>query len=145
MTVKEIINQMRSFLSTYRTTDEILDYLKQHGLVINSRKWQDMVLKFNEDYGEHQTYLAGSSKGYILTTEKESIKQANYQKIRKAVSMIRNAKRDLDTLGLKNQLTCLDEECDSIEQLIDRASLHEEPLKETKYEEIKLHAEGIYF
>jgi len=132
MEAKEIIYELRNYLVEHRTAPEIVHYLKLCHIDINTRKWQDIVLEYNSKYGDHESYIAGNSKGYILTYDKDKIKQANFQKINKAVSMLRNAKRDLEELGLKNQLSVIDTKCDEIEKLVDQVELLD------KHEQISL-------
>ena len=111
---KHIISEkiLRQLLKSRKMTAQILDELAVQGIHIDARQWRKFVREYNDGYGKRERFIASDVNGYILTTKKDAIKLAALKRIKTGVSMIRNAKADLDELGDKRQLSLLKEEAD---------------------------------
>lgn len=143
MEIDKITQILKPYLKDYQTTKDILTYLKSHGIELNSRDFQEYVLIYNSTYSLKEMYLVGCNRGYKFTHSLKEIKDSNMQKLKKAVSMIKNAKRDLQEIGCKSQLTLLDDYCDGIGNWVDTVEAANDLPHEEYYEETKLG--GVYW
>lgn len=93
-----------------KTYKQLQPYLKAIDINVSDRAWRKFVRRYNNEYEGKETYIASNNKGYLLTTKKEDIKSSAIKNIKLGASLIRNAKRDLEELASKNQLSLSEEE-----------------------------------
>ena len=108
--IKEKI--IKSILSEQRKTNEILDLLKKEDIDMTDRQWRSFVRQYNDKFASRDRYIASNSQGYFLTTNKAKITKTAMNKLKNALSMLKNAKADLDELKNKDQLSLLKEDVD---------------------------------
>lgn len=120
------------------TKKQITDVLKKHSkskdisnaLAICDREWRAVVNNFNQDFENQERLIISNNQGYRMTTNKKEIKAYAFRLIHHSLSELRNAKRILDALSSKNQITFFDEE----ENIHDLISKLDEAAKGNKYE-----------
>lgn len=123
METKNITRSLQGYLSEYRTFPNIQRLLHFCGIDISEREFADYVESYRQE--EHEYYLESCSKGYRFTRDKNSIRKSCWQRIKKAISMIKNALRDLKNLGEKSQLTLFTNYVDSMEEAVERIEIVE--------------------
>lgn len=102
MQVNEITRALIGYLDQYRKLPEIIRMLHFCGIDISEREFATYVELYRQQDNEY--YLESCSNGYRFTRDKKAIQKSCYQRIRKGVSMILNAKRDLKLCSEKSQL-----------------------------------------
>lgn len=108
--IKEKI--LKEVLSDQRKTNEIIPMLKKYGIEMNDRQWRTFVRQYNDKFASRDRYIASNSQGYYLTTNKAKITKTAMNKLKNALSMLKNAKADLNELKNKDQLSLLKEDVD---------------------------------
>lgn len=119
-----ITNCLQPVLTNYQTLPQILRVLSLNGIEIGPREFTDYVEGYRQQNKE--LYLESCSKGYRFTTESGSIRSSCFQRIYKAASMIKNAKRDLGNLADRNQIALLDSILEQVEQIEKPKEIKEE-------------------
>lgn len=80
MTIDELMKWFKGWLDLdWRTKDQCIRWIKNIAKQdINERVLRDLFAKYCEDYiaGKHDSYLAHSSKGYLLTSDPVIIRQS---------------------------------------------------------------------
>jgi len=110
--------QLKKILNRQKKTEEILMELKAIGVDVNDRTWRGFVRQFNEEFDRHDTYIASDSYGYYLTTNKKKITKTAMNKFRNGLSQMQNAKKDLQALADKNQLSLMEEDADLFDMMM---------------------------
>ena len=64
---------LKEYLTTWRTKREILEFLNSKGIKIAERDLRKRIEYYNKKFYENETFIAHSSKGYLITTDKEII------------------------------------------------------------------------
>lgn len=128
--MEKITEILMPFLTEFKTTDTILEYLAMNGLTVEKRAFQQYVTDYNDKFDGHQPYLASTSNGYKFTTDRELIKRSLNQRLGKFVSGIKNIKKTYKVIGNLNQLSLLDHIENDTEALMED--------RPEKYEEIKI-------
>lgn len=103
--LKEVLNEQKK-------VETILIELSHRGIEMSERSWRSFVRKYNDEFGKHDRYIASNRFGYYLTTNKKKITKTAISKLRTGLSMMKNAKKDLQNLSEKDQLSLLDEDVD---------------------------------
>ncbi|MBQ0112047.1 MAG: hypothetical protein KBT03_02860 [Bacteroidales bacterium] len=135
MEIEKMTEILKPFLQDFKTTDEIMDYLKVNGIDINKRAFQEYVILYNDNFELNRIYLASNSNGYKYTTDRGEIKQSLNQRLKKFVSGIKNIKKAYKVLGDYNQINLLDKSTDNLEAVAEE--------KPELYEEMKIG--GVYW
>jgi len=110
--------QLRQILNIQKKTDDILDELRGFGIEMNGRGWRAFVRRYNAQYDRHDTYIASNRFGYYLTASKKKITRTAMNKFRNGLSMMQNAKKDLQILSSKDQLSLMDEDADLYDMIM---------------------------
>lgn len=80
MTIDEIMKCFKGWLDTdWRTKDQCLSWMKKiFKIDINERELRDVFSNYCVNFieGKHDSYLAHSNRGYLLTSDPEIIKQS---------------------------------------------------------------------
>lgn len=103
---------LKEILSEQKKVETIIIELSHRGIEMSPRTWRRFVRDYNDAYGEHDRYIASDNQGYYLTMSKKKITKTAIYKLRNGLSMVRNAKKDLQNLSEKNQLSLLEEDVD---------------------------------
>lgn len=106
MEVEKITRALKEYLQEYRKLPQIIGILKLSGIEISEREFADYVELYRQQ--DHEYYLESCSNGYRFTRDVECIRKSCNQRIGKALSMLKNAKRDLRYCGERNQLSMID-------------------------------------
>lgn len=109
--LKEVLNEQKK-------TNDILIELSKKGITMNGRQWRSFVREYNDNYSLHDRYIASNNQGYYLTTNKKKITKTAINKFKNGLSMMRNAKMDLEELSNKNQLSLLQEDADIYDMIM---------------------------
>lgn len=104
--------QLKQILNEQKKTNDILVDLSKLGIVCNGRVWRRFVRQYNDNFENHDRYIASDKDGYYLTVSKKKIQRTAMNKLKCGISMIKNAKKDLGELSKKDQLT-LEQELDA--------------------------------
>lgn len=104
--VKRITLALGGWLNQYRKLPDIIDWLKFMGVETNEREFADYVEEYRKQ--DHEYYLESCSSGYRFTRDINSIRKSCFQRLNKGVSMIKHAKRDLESCGDRNQIALID-------------------------------------
>lgn len=139
--IEKITLSLKDYLKEYKTAPEIIGWLKLCGVEISLREFATYTEEYRKE--NHEYYLESCSNGYRFTRDIESIKKSCYQRIGKAVSVIKNAKRDLKNLGERNQLTIIDEAINQLEELQNQVEIAENYKEENNKQQTQL--EGVYW
>lgn len=86
----------------YRKSEDILNYLEEHGVSITDREFRKYVENYRKE--DHEMYLISDNSGYKFTIDKEKIKKSCFNKIKNGVSQIKNAKLQLKYLSENDQI-----------------------------------------
>ena len=104
-----MIEKIKDYLGwTWHTKKEIIDYCLSREILLDERQLRNMVEQYDKEYcdGLHDSYIAHSSKGYLLTSDRKIIeKSKNDDKARlialaKRVYGVERRFRDMDQLTL---------------------------------------------
>lgn len=123
MEVEKITRALNEYLQVYRKLPDIIGLLELSGIKISEREFANYVELYRQ--GDHEYYLESCSNGYRFTRDIDCIKKSCNQRIGKALSMLKNAKRDLKYCGERNQLSMIDNfinEYESISNLVEVAN-----------------------
>lgn len=104
--------QLKAILGEQRKTNDILIELSKLGIQCEGRAWREFVRQYNDEFEKHDRYIASDSHGYYLTVNKKKIYKTAMNKLRCGVSMIKNARKDLQELSKKDQLKLDPEDAD---------------------------------
>lgn len=99
-------------LTRWKTRAEILRMLNQNGTQISDRSFRKWVEDFNKTYdGRKQPeYIVHGPKGYKITKDRTEIKKSIADNDRRAITILRQTRRVRRFLGMKDQLSLLDQE-----------------------------------
>lgn len=110
---------LREHLKDWKKTSEILAELKsEKGIEISDRTWRKYVNNYNNNYEEQETFIASSNKGYKFTAKHKEIRKSAVKDFRLGISLIKNAKKHLQELDNKDQLTFFKDELLDLEQTL---------------------------
>lgn len=109
---------LRQILSEQKKTSDILYELSANGINVSGRAWRTFVRNYNNEYDQHDRYIASDNRGYYLTTSKKKIGSTVRNKLKCGLSMVKNAKEDLKNLSMKDQLSLLEDEPDLMDLYI---------------------------
>lgn len=80
MTINELMSWFKGWLDLdWRTKDQCISWIKNRtGVQINERELRNLFAQYCEEYivGYHDSYLAHSSKGYLLTSDVDIIRKS---------------------------------------------------------------------
>lgn len=96
---------LRQILSEQKKTNDILVALSMKGIQISGRTWRTFVREYNNEYANHDRYIASNNQGYYLTTNKKKIAGSVVNRLKCGLSTINNAKKDFRALSEKDQLS----------------------------------------
>lgn len=113
---------LKQILRTEKKVDEIIAEFMTRGVNISPRMWRRFVRQYNDGFAEKERYIASGKDGYVLTTKKKVIRASALNRLKCGLSMMKNAKADLDELSLKDQLK-LEEEDAKLYDIIDKLGL----------------------
>lgn len=96
-----MIELIEEYLDDWSKKKIILDILVSKGVRMSERAWRKAVELHNKRYFEHQTdkYIAHSSKGYKLTTDKEEIIRSAKDYRKRAMNQLVKASKTLRAMG----------------------------------------------
>lgn len=86
----------------WTTKDQILERIKENGLVVEERYFRKMVEKFNDLYQEHKTNgynIIHSSKGYKLTKDYNEMRKSDEDLYKRAMNMLKRVARNKKVRG----------------------------------------------
>ena len=135
MDLNLITETLKPYLKEFKTTDEIMSYLKYHNINIGKRDYQEYVALFNKQFEQTKVYLASTSNGYKFTTDLNLVKQSLNQRLAKFVSGIKNIKETYKVIGNYNQISLLDKSTENLEAIVEN--------KPEQFEELKIG--GVYW
>ena len=114
MTINEIMLNFRGWLDTdWRTKQQCINWLSNiFHYQINERELRDTFAKYCEDYveGKHDSFLAHSSKGYLLTSDPKIIKESIADDESRLIALSKRIYGVKRRLREENQLTLLPED-----------------------------------
>ena len=110
--------ELRKVLNRQKKTEEILACLPSIGKEANERTWRTFVRRYNNEFDLHDTFIASDINGYYLTTSKKKITRNALNRFRNGLSMMQNAKQDLQILSEKNQLSLMEEDADLFDMVM---------------------------
>ena len=110
--------ELRKVLNRQKKTEEILVNLSAIGKEANERTWRTFVRRYNNEFDLHDTFIASDINGYYLTTSKKKISRNALNRFRNGLSMMQNAKKDLQILADKNQLSLINEDADLFDMVM---------------------------
>ena len=101
-----MIELVEEHLTEWIKKRKILDILVSKGVTMDERSWRKTVELHNKNYFEHKTdkYLAHSSKGYKLTTDKEEIIRSAKDYRKRAMDLLVKASKTLKAMGENDNL-----------------------------------------
>lgn len=108
---------LRAVLNEQKKTDDILIDLHIKGIEMSGRTWRKFVREFNNEFEQHDRYIASDKDGYYLTTNKKKIAKTIGNKYKNALSMLKNAKKDFNNLSKKDQLSLLKDDPDTYDMI----------------------------
>lgn len=88
-------------LKDWKKKKDILKELKSNGVTMSERTWRKAVELHNKKYFEHETdkYLAHSSKGYKLTTDKDEVIASARDYRKRAMDLLVKSSKTLKAMG----------------------------------------------
>lgn len=120
MTIDEIMKCFKGWLDTdWRTKDQCLSWMKKiFKIDINERELRDVFSKYCANFieGKHDSYLAHSNRGYLLTSDPEIIKQSIKDDESRMIALSKRVYGVRKRLTELNQITILpDKEMEAYE------------------------------
>ncbi|MCI6753795.1 hypothetical protein [Galactobacillus timonensis] len=99
-------------LTRWKKRKDILRELNGGGAGISDRAFRKWVEDFNKTYdGRKQPeYIVHGPKGYKITQDRTEIKKSIADNDRRAITILRQTRRVRRFLGMKDQLSLLDQE-----------------------------------
>lgn len=101
-----MIELIKDYLIEWTKKKDLLKILKSKGVTMDERTFRKMVELHNKNYFEHRVdkYLAHSSKGYKLTTDKEEIIRSAKDYKKRAMDLLVKASKTLKAMGENDNL-----------------------------------------
>ena len=97
----------------WRKKQEILTHAKEMGVDLNERELRNRIAEFNLNYLKSELYIAHSSKGYKLTTDRDEIKASATDLKKRALNMLKKYYSTKKELTNKTNLTLFDQQEDN--------------------------------
>lgn len=120
MTIDEIMKCFKGWLDTdWRTKDQCLSWMKKiFKIDINERELRDVFSQYCANFieGKHDSYLAHSNRGYLLTSDPNIIKQSIKDDESRMIALSKRVYGVRKRLAELNQITLLpDKEMEAYE------------------------------
>ncbi|MBR4610231.1 MAG: hypothetical protein IKO38_07265 [Erysipelotrichaceae bacterium] len=119
MTIDEIMNMFRGYLDTdWRTKTQCINWLRNiFKCDINERELRDTFARYCQDYvdGKHDSFLAHSSRGYLLTSDPKIIKASIRDDESRMFSLARRIYGVKNRLKNEDQITLLPQDNEAMD------------------------------
>lgn len=101
-----LINDLKPiFTDKWVTKDKILSYLETNGIYVKERALRREFELFNKTYADNgELFVAHSNKGYMLTSDKETIAKSINDDYNRALKLMKRYHATYKSIGTKNWL-----------------------------------------
>lgn len=97
---------IKNYLMEWHTKKDAIKYLKENDLKLNEREFRKRVEIFNQRYfrEDSELFIAHSSKGYILTSDKNIISKSIKDDRKRALRLLERYQKTVKKLSNADQI-----------------------------------------